>query len=462
MSSLPTACVIGAGSSGIAAAKALHERGITFDCFETVRPRRRQLGLRQQERRCPRAYRSLHINTSRERMEYSDFPMPKSYPGLPAPHAHRGVLRRLRRPLRLPRPHPLRDRRRARRAPRRRRLGARARQRRDASATTRCSSPTATTGTRAGPSPRSPAPTRSRACRSTRTTTRRRRRLRRGKNVVVLGMGNRAMDIAVEASYVAEQHLPRRPPRRAHHPQVRLRQADRPDRRRRRRDPVRGPRARSRGRSLKVTLGDMERLRPAQARPPLRRGAPDGLRRHPRPHRARRRSRPSRTSPRSSARRACASPTAREVEADVVVYCTGYKVTFPFFDEGFISAPDNDLPLFRRVFHPDIDERLLRRAAAAARRDHAARRGAVEVGRRLPRAASYAPARRRARCEPTSTRERRAMRKRYVASKRHTIQVDFDDYLVALGQGAQGGRRARAARRPPRCRCRRAPRAVAA
>ena len=31
------------------------------------------------------AYRSLHINTSRERMEYADFPMPKTYPGLPAP-----------------------------------------------------------------------------------------------------------------------------------------------------------------------------------------------------------------------------------------------------------------------------------------------------------------------------------------------------------------------------------------
>jgi cation diffusion facilitator CzcD-associated flavoprotein CzcO len=29
------------------------------------------------------SYRSLHINTSRERMEYSDFPMPKSYPDFP-------------------------------------------------------------------------------------------------------------------------------------------------------------------------------------------------------------------------------------------------------------------------------------------------------------------------------------------------------------------------------------------
>jgi NADPH-dependent 2,4-dienoyl-CoA reductase/sulfur reductase-like enzyme len=33
MPPLPTVCVIGAGASGIAAAKALHERGFAFDCF---------------------------------------------------------------------------------------------------------------------------------------------------------------------------------------------------------------------------------------------------------------------------------------------------------------------------------------------------------------------------------------------------------------------------------------------
>ena len=43
------------------------------------------------------------------------------------------------------------------------------------------------------------------------------------------------------------------------------------------------------------------------------------------------------------------------VHADVVIYCTGYKITFPFFDEDFISAPDNHIELFRRVYHPDID-----------------------------------------------------------------------------------------------------------
>ena len=31
------------------------------------------------------------------------------------------------------------------------------------------------------------------------------------------------------------------------------------------------------------------------------------------------------------------------------------------------------------------------------------------------------------------------MRKRYVASKRHTIQVDFDDYLHALAKERRAG-----------------------
>ena len=31
------------------------------------------------------------------------------------------------------------------------------------------------------------------------------------------------------------------------------------------------------------------------------------------------------------------------------------RVSFPFFDPGFISAPDNELRLYRRLFKPDID-----------------------------------------------------------------------------------------------------------
>jgi hypothetical protein len=44
--------------------------------------------------------------------------------------------------------------------------------------------------------------------------------------------------------------------------------------------------------------------------------------------------------------------------------------------------------------------------------------------------------------------ERRAMRKRYVASKRHTIQVDYDDYMKTLRLERERGA-ARAAARTP-------------
>jgi dimethylaniline monooxygenase (N-oxide forming) len=38
-------------------------------------------------------------------------------------------------------------------------------------------------------------------------------------------------------------------------------------------------------------------------------------------------------------------------------------------------------------------------------------------------------------------RERTAMRRRYVASKRHTMQVDFDDYMFDLRRERRRGRR---------------------
>jgi hypothetical protein len=41
---------------------------------------------------------------------------------------------------------------------------------------------------------------------------------------------------------------------------------------------------------------------------------------------------------------------------DVIVYATGYNITFPFFDPGFISAPDNQIRLYKRMFKPGIDD----------------------------------------------------------------------------------------------------------
>lgn len=43
-------------------------------------------------------------------------------------------------------------------------------------------------------------------------------------------------------------------------------------------------------------------------------------------------------------------------DIDVIIYATGYNVTFPFFDEHFLSAPENRLPLYKRMFKPGLDD----------------------------------------------------------------------------------------------------------
>ena len=41
---------------------------------------------------------------------------------------------------------------------------------------------------------------------------------------------------------------------------------------------------------------------------------------------------------------------------DVIIYATGYNITFPFFDEAFLSAPGNRLPLYKRILKPGLDD----------------------------------------------------------------------------------------------------------
>jgi hypothetical protein len=136
----------------------------------------------------------------------------------------------------------------------------------------------------------------------------------------------------------------------------------------------------------------------------------------------------------------------------VLVYCTGYKVSFPFFDPSFVSAKDNDLPLFRRVFHPDIPGLffvcLLQPLGAVMPLADAQSEwiAAHLLGQyALPE---------RGEIEADMERERRVMFERYVPSARHTMQVDFDEYLLALEKerrrgaaraSARGGQRFRAA-----------------
>ena len=40
---------------------------------------------------------------------------------------------------------------------------------------------------------------------------------------------------------------------------------------------------------------------------------------------------------------------------DRIVYCTGYKISFPFFDHDLLDpSEDNRIELYRRVVHPDL------------------------------------------------------------------------------------------------------------
>ncbi|HEV2772825.1 MAG TPA: NAD(P)-binding domain-containing protein [Thermoleophilaceae bacterium] len=431
MTQLPSACIIGAGSSGITAAKALHERGVPFDLLE-MSDRVGGNWAIDNPNGLSSAYRSLHIDTSRERMEYSDFPMPKSYPDFPkhthiaeyfnAYVDHFGLRERILFETRV----------------------ECAERRSDGVWEVALSGP-------AGPQtrrydallvanghhwdPRWPEPyfpgsfggveMHSHFYRDPDDF--------KGSRIVVVGMGNSAMDIAVESSYVAEKvflaarrgahvipkyifgrpidqiaispHIPFPVRRRIFEGLLRAYQGKmeqyglpKPDHRLGDAHPTISADLLSRVAHGEVTpKPNVERLEGDRVR------FTDGS----------------------------------VEEADVVVYCTGYKVTFPFFDEGFISAPDNDLPLFKRTFHQEIDNvffvGLMQPVGAIM--PIAERQGVWIADYLIGRYALPATGEVRVDIE----RERRRMFKRYVASKRHTMQVDYDDFMLDLEREMKRG-----------------------
>jgi dimethylaniline monooxygenase (N-oxide forming) len=72
-------CIIGAGSSGVAAAKALKAKGVAFECFE-IGSNVGGMWRYENDNGLSSAYRSLHIDTSRNNLGYSDHPIPDHYP----------------------------------------------------------------------------------------------------------------------------------------------------------------------------------------------------------------------------------------------------------------------------------------------------------------------------------------------------------------------------------------------
>lgn len=426
------ACIIGAGSSGIAAAKALHEAKIPFDCIEASD----RIGgnwVFGNKNGMSSAYEGLYINTSRDRMQYSDFPMPKSYPDFPH-HTqiakyfedyvdHFGFREHIRFET----------------------LVERVEERADGTWRVRLrglGTPEETrdydwllvaNGHHWDPLlPDPPFPGTFDGKKMHAHFYRSKRELE-GKRVVVVGMGNSAMDIAVESSevaaktflsarrgaYIVPKFMFGRPLDQiitsARLPwAVRRRMAE----------------------ALHhVVVGDMTRYglpkpdhRLLDAHPTISGRILDRL-----THGA--------IAPKPNIEQlegdAVRFTDGSVEKADLIVYCTGYKITFPFFDESFLEAKDNDLPLFMRVFHPAHPRLafvgLLQPLGAIMPLAEAQGKW---IARRIRGEYALPPL-------PEMKRrieeDRRIMFSRYVKSKRHTMQVDFDDYILELDREIRRG-----------------------
>jgi hypothetical protein len=115
---------------------------------------------------------------------------------------------------------------------------------------------------------------------------------------------------------------------------------------------------------------------------------------------------------------------------DAVIYCTGYSYAYPFFSPEFAAALDATIPLFRRVFPLGIPNLAFVGAATA-------------VGSLFPLAEAQSewiaeslagryvlPSEERMRADAVA--QSASTRRKYRAARPSVTQVDADDYIAAL------------------------------
>jgi thioredoxin reductase len=426
MPSSQKVCIVGAGSSGIVAAQVLQARGLPFDCFE----KGSQIGGNwryENDNGMSSAYRTLHINTSRRVMAFDSLPMPDHYPDYPDHFEmaayfdefadHFGLRAKISFRTEVTKVEPADG-----------EWAVTTKGEGGSESTERYRAVLVANGHHWDPRWPEPAFPGSEEFEGEQIHAHHYREpdVLRGKRVLVLGLGNSATDIAVESSRIAEKTflavrrgayvLPKymngKPIDEVSTPLIS-------------RLPLSVQRFFAM-KGLEIAAGDMTQY---------------GL---PKPDHKLFEAHPTVSSellPRlghgditvkPNIDRFAAGRTVRfvdgsEEEIDLVVYCTGYKISFPFFDPKVLAAPDNRLPLFRRVVSVD-------------------RPGLYFIGFIQPLGPIMPLA--EAQCEwvadlltgratlPAAgemkreiAREERRQAKRFVASKRHTVEVDFHPYL---------------------------------
>lgn len=124
---------------------------------------------------------------------------------------------------------------------------------------------------------------------------------------------------------------------------------------------------------------------------------------------------------------------------DVLLFSTGYRVEFPFFAESHVLVQGNDLPLFRRVFHPTHRHVFfLGLAQPTGAILPIAEAQASWIAEYLTGSYHLPHADDVTRDIEAEAHEREL---RYVASPRHTMQIDPHTYLTHLKRELEAGRR---------------------
>jgi len=419
-------CIVGAGSSGLTACQVLGARGIPFDCFE----KGSQIGGNwryENDNGMSSAYRSLHINSSRKLMSYKAFPMPEDYPDYPS-HEHIaayfdayaerfGLAERIRFNTEAVGVEPVDG-----------EWEVTVEETGGRRETERYRAVLVANGHHWDPRwPEPPFPG-SDAFEGEQIHAHyyREPAMLEGKRVLVLGIGNSAVDIAVESSriadatflamrrsaYVLPKYLGGKPIDEASPPIV-----------------SRLPLAVQRlmmSRLLKLAIGEMTdyglpkpdhkllEAHPTVSSEVLSRIGHGDIAVKP-------------NIERFPGGRLVRFTDGSEEEIDLVVYCTGYKISFPFLPADVFDVRDNRIPLYRRVvsvespglyfigfIQPLGPIMPIAEAQAEWIADLLSGRAALPSAEEMR--------------EEIADYERR-MGKRFVSSKRHTIEVDFHPYL---------------------------------